>query len=97
MKKFTIQTSSNVWFVFSVYLSVYPSSICDSNITVHPLSLLSEDRVGSASMVLHDYYKLYVILHFNMSLHKTWTVYSYAYDTDMLGNTTNQKTVITNI
>ncbi|KAM7401185.1 hypothetical protein PAMA_005396 [Pampus argenteus] len=64
-------------------LSVY-IRICDSNTTVLPQSLISEDSVGSWSMVLHGYNELYVILSFNVSLHNMWTDYSVTYDTDTL-------------
>lgn len=58
-------------------------NICDDNRTVHSLSPSSEERVGSWSWILHEYEK-YVILRFNITLHDKWTVYTCAYDMDML-------------
>ncbi|XP_067461242.1 granulocyte-macrophage colony-stimulating factor receptor subunit alpha-like [Thunnus thynnus] len=42
-------------------------SICDTDTTVDPPSLLSEGRVGSGSMVLDDYNDTYVVLQFTTS------------------------------
>ncbi|XP_074506528.1 uncharacterized protein LOC141776679 [Sebastes fasciatus] len=61
-------------------------SICDDKRAVHPLDLSSEERVGSLSLTLHEHEHetLYVILRFNISLHDEWTVYTSAYDMDIL-------------
>ncbi|XP_051902063.1 granulocyte-macrophage colony-stimulating factor receptor subunit alpha-like [Hippocampus zosterae] len=64
-------------------LSIY-ISICDNNSTVHSLSLISEEHSGSTSVVLREYEKLYVIMRFNVSLHRKWAVYNYVYDTEMM-------------
>ncbi|XP_053186380.1 granulocyte-macrophage colony-stimulating factor receptor subunit alpha-like [Scomber japonicus] len=58
-------------------------SICDDE-TEKSLRHLSDERVGSESMVLPDYKYLTVILIFNVSLNDMWKVYSYTYDSDTL-------------
>ncbi|KAM9791368.1 granulocyte-macrophage colony-stimulating factor receptor subunit alpha-like [Syngnathus typhle] len=59
-------------------------SICDNNSTVQPLNLISKQHSGSTCIALKQYEWLYVIIQFNVSLHHTWAVYSYVYDTEMM-------------
>ncbi|KAK9539320.1 hypothetical protein VZT92_004432 [Zoarces viviparus] len=59
-------------------------SICDDERVVHYPYLSSEERVGSRSLTLHEDEWSYVILHFNITLHGNWTVYTSGYETDML-------------
>ncbi|XP_054452146.1 uncharacterized protein LOC129088907 isoform X3 [Anoplopoma fimbria] len=58
-------------------------SICDGNSKVHYPNLSSE-RVGSMSLILREHENLYVILHFNITLHDKWTVYSWENNMNML-------------
>lgn len=75
--------------------SVCSSSICDDERAVDSLQHSSEERDGSRSLTLHEYGRLYVILQFNITLHDKWTVYTYTYNMDMLGNTSVASTVLT--
>ncbi|XP_038574570.1 interleukin-13 receptor subunit alpha-1-like isoform X2 [Micropterus salmoides] len=63
-------------------LSVY-ISICDGESAVHSRNL-SAERVGSSTLVLPEYQMLFVVIHFNVTLHDMWTVYAYKYSRDML-------------
>ncbi|XP_042336897.1 granulocyte-macrophage colony-stimulating factor receptor subunit alpha-like, partial [Plectropomus leopardus] len=58
-------------------------SVCDDDRTVRSLNALSEERIGSKSLHLHDKAN-YVILRFNMTLHDEWTVYTCTYHMDMI-------------
>lgn len=60
--------------------------ICDGDAEVNHTDLSSEERVGSLSFTLHHNVMLYVILHFNITLHGNWTVYASEYSMDFLGN-----------
>ncbi|KAM8850539.1 interleukin-13 receptor subunit alpha-1-like isoform 2-T3 [Spinachia spinachia] len=59
-------------------------SICDDDREVQYANLSSEERVGSLSLTLHKNEMLYVILHFNITLHGNWTVYTSEYNMDLL-------------
>lgn len=50
-------------------------------------------HVGSRLLILQEYEGLNVVLKFNVTLHGNWTVYSYWYKTDALGNTPSQSAV----
>ncbi|XP_077954686.1 uncharacterized protein LOC120816324 isoform X2 [Gasterosteus aculeatus] len=58
--------------------------ICDGDAEVNHTDLSSEERVGSLSFTLHHNEMLYVILHFNITLHGNWTVYASEYSMDFL-------------
>nr|XP_040027798.1 uncharacterized protein LOC120816324 [Gasterosteus aculeatus aculeatus]XP_040027799.1 uncharacterized protein LOC120816324 [Gasterosteus aculeatus aculeatus] len=58
--------------------------ICDGDGEVNHTNLSSEERVGSLSFTLHHNVMLYVILHFNITLHGNWTVYTTEYSMDFL-------------
>ncbi|KAF1383411.1 hypothetical protein PFLUV_G00131620 [Perca fluviatilis] len=59
-------------------------SVCDDRGAGPALNLSSEERVGSMSSFLHAYDGLYVILHFNLTLHDKWTVYISPFDINKL-------------
>ncbi|XP_056276676.1 granulocyte-macrophage colony-stimulating factor receptor subunit alpha-like isoform X2 [Pseudoliparis swirei] len=59
-------------------------SICDDDRAVHYPNTSSEERVGSMSLTLREHEELYVILHFNITLHDAWTLYTSTYDMEML-------------
>ncbi|XP_034411057.1 granulocyte-macrophage colony-stimulating factor receptor subunit alpha-like isoform X2 [Cyclopterus lumpus] len=59
-------------------------SICDDDRAVHYTNISSGERVGLSSLTPHKLDALYVILHFNITLHDAWTVYTSTYDMDML-------------
>lgn len=58
-------------------------SICDDERTVCSLNASPGERVGSSSLHLHKHGS-HVILRFNLTLHHEWTVYTCAYDMDMI-------------
>ncbi|XP_070775087.1 interleukin-5 receptor subunit alpha-like isoform X1 [Enoplosus armatus] len=59
-------------------------SICDDERAVHSLHHSSGERVGSRSVTLREYQMLHVILHFNITQHDKWIVYTYTYERVML-------------
>lgn len=64
-------------------------SICDGETAVHSLNEPSVGRAGSVVFSppsTHEH-EMYVILQFNFTLQDKWTVYTYKYSRDMLGNT----------
>ncbi|CAJ1071632.1 interleukin-5 receptor subunit alpha-like [Xyrichtys novacula] len=61
------------------HLSVY-ISVCSD--TVQTLSHMLKERVGSMNLTLSDHESENVILQFNVTLQREWTVYSYIYDID---------------
>ncbi|XP_049454089.1 granulocyte-macrophage colony-stimulating factor receptor subunit alpha-like isoform X2 [Epinephelus fuscoguttatus] len=58
-------------------------SICDDERIVCSLNASPGERVGSSSLHLHKHGS-HVILRFNLTLHHEWTVYTCAYDMDMI-------------
>lgn len=66
-------------------------SICDGETAVHSLNEPSVGRAGSVTVFFsppstHEH-EMHAILQFNFTLQDKWTVYSYKYSRDMLGNT----------
>lgn len=63
------------------------SSICDDEKLMKNVSLPRVSHGGSQPLTLEEYEAIKVVLKFNVTLHGLWTVYSYHYDGDSLGNT----------
>lgn len=71
-------------FIYFCFVSVYLSSICGDNVTSWNHSHV--EKAGSWSWSLNEPLRSHVVIRFNMSRHNSWTSYTYAYETDMLGN-----------
>lgn len=69
------------------------SSICDDEKLVKSDSSSAVSHVGSRLLILQEYKELNVVLKFNVTLHGNWTVYSYSYNMETLGNTPSQSAV----
>lgn len=83
----------DVCAMFEVNINPLLCSICDDRRLVRNYSSPAVSHVGSRQLILQEYTKLNVVLKFNVTLHGKWTVYSYAYNMEMLGNTLSQSAV----
>lgn len=59
-------------------------SICDDEKLVKSDSSPAVSHVGSRLLILQEYKELNVVLKFNVTLHRNWTVYSYSYNMETL-------------
>lgn len=60
-------------------------SACDNETLFWSPNTTTEERVGSASLILRNIDVLYVVLQFNLTLQGNWAVYTKVYDKNTLG------------